>query len=47
MSVTDAPQMIAAPQETRTPIFPRPARCGLLLLAPKPHMIAEMTGLTR
>src|SRR5699024_8220718 len=33
--------MIAAPQETRTPIFPRPARCGLLLFAPNPHTIAD------
>ena len=41
MSVTDAPQITAAPQETSTPIFPREARCGLLLLAPKPHTIAE------
>lgn len=41
MRVTLAPQMTAAPQEIRTPIFPRPARCGLLLFAPKPQMIAE------
>jgi hypothetical protein len=41
MSVTDAPQITAAPQETRTPIFPREARCGLLEFAPKPHTIAE------
>src|SRR5699024_11255007 len=41
ISVTDAPHMIAAPQETRTPIFPRPARCGLLLFAPNPHTIAD------
>src|SRR5690606_6631106 len=41
INVTLAPQMTAAPQETRTPIFPRPARCGLEELAPKPHTIAE------
>ena len=34
MSVTDAPQITAAPQETSTPIFPREARCGLDELAP-------------
>src|SRR5690625_4983892 len=42
ISVTDAPQITAAPQETRTPTLPRPARCGLEELAPKPHTIAEM-----
>ena len=41
MSVTLAPQITAAPQETRTPIFPREARCGLEEFAPKPHTIAE------
>src|SRR5690625_2669508 len=41
MSVTDAPQITAAPQEMRTPILPRPARCGFEELEPKPHTIAE------
>ena len=41
MSVTLAPQITAAPQETRTPIFPREARCGLEEFAPKPHTIAD------
>src|SRR6478752_6373368 len=39
-SVTAAPQMMAAPHETRTPSFPREARCGLEEFAPKPHTIA-------
>ena len=34
MSVTLAPQITAAPQETRTPIFPREARCGFDEFAP-------------
>src|SRR5699024_6577718 len=42
ISVTDAPQITAAPQATRTPILPRPARRGLEELAPQPHTIAEM-----
>ena len=41
-SVTDAPQTTAAPRATRTPSFPRPARCGLDELAPRAHTIAEM-----
>src|SRR5690625_7131963 len=41
IKVTAAPQRIAAPQETRTPTFPREARCGLELLAPNPHTTAE------
>ena len=41
MSVTLAPQITAAPQETRTPIFPREARCGLDEFVPKPHTIAD------
>src|SRR5690625_4147258 len=41
MSVTLAPQITAAPQEIRTPIFPLPLRCGLELLEPKPHTIAD------
>lgn len=43
MSVTDAPQMIAAPHDTSTPTFPREARWGLDEFAPNPpHTIAEM-----
>ena len=34
--------MIAAPRPTRTPNFPRPARCGLDEFAPSAHTIAEM-----
>src|SRR5690625_2477964 len=41
IKVTLAPQITAAPQEMRTPILPRPERCGLELLEPKPHTIAE------
>src|SRR5690625_3449163 len=41
MSVTLAPQITAAPQESRTPIFPLPLRGGLELLEPKPHTIAD------
>ena len=41
ISVTAAPQMIAAAQETSTPSLPRDARCGLEEFAPKPQTIAE------
>lgn len=42
MSVTDAPQMIAAAQDTSTPSLPRAARCGVDAFDPRPHTIAEM-----
>lgn len=42
IKATLAPQITAAPQDTRTPTLPREARCGLLELAPKPHTIALM-----
>lgn len=42
ISVTAAPQMIAAPHEPRTPTLPRPARCELDGFAPNPHTIAKM-----
>src|SRR5699024_9104984 len=41
INVTLAPQITAAPQEIRTPIFPLPLKCGFEELEPKPHTIAE------
>lgn len=45
-SVTDAPQITAALQETRTPTLPRPAGCRLEEFAPKPQTITEMISVS-
>lgn len=39
--VTAAPHRTAAPQETRTPSFPRDARCGFEEFDPNPQTIAD------